>query len=300
MNIVFFKRYFDRLKRYLQSDSFILDPFGLLFRTFKMIFYLIIDKSVIFLVRGNHTTFKYIFKPYKSLGFGGRGQYVYRQNYDRFFVIDLNLFNKKIDTFFDIGCSRGFFSTYMSKAFSCKTLSIDLYEYAINDCEENMKLNNLSNYFIERAAIGSPDDIGKTVEIKKGSVPSRTSILEASFLGEKSNNSIVIKSIDQLMEDQNYSTLDFIKLDVEGYELQVLEGARNTIKKYNPIIYLEFNQMRSKIIKLSNSMGYIALMPTRKKKLRKLSENNLNKCNYENVFLVSKIDAEKIDPKNIF
>ena len=33
--------------------------------------------------------------------------------------------------------------------------------------------------------------------------------------------------------------LNFIKLDVEGYEINVIEGGINTIKKYKPIITLE-------------------------------------------------------------
>ena len=33
----------------------------------------------------------------------------------------------------------------------------------------------------------------------------------------------------------------FIKLDIEGNELQAIEGAKNTIKKFNPIIIIELS-----------------------------------------------------------
>ena len=45
----------------------------------------------------------------------------------------------------------------------------------------------------------------------------------------------MIRSID----NYNYDDVDFIKLDCEGYEALILEGARNTIKKCRPVILME-------------------------------------------------------------
>lgn len=36
--------------------------------------------------------------------------------------------------------------------------------------------------------------------------------------------------------------LDFIKIDVEGMELEVLEGASKTIERFNPVMYIEINE----------------------------------------------------------
>ena len=41
------------------------------------------------------------------------------------------------------------------------------------------------------------------------------------------------------IDSLNLDKLDFIKIDVEGYEPLVIEGGINTIKKYKPIITLE-------------------------------------------------------------
>lgn len=43
------------------------------------------------------------------------------------------------------------------------------------------------------------------------------------------------------IDSLNLDGCDFIKIDVEGYEYFVLEGAVNTIKKYNPFIMFEHN-----------------------------------------------------------
>jgi hypothetical protein len=38
----------------------------------------------------------------------------------------------------------------------------------------------------------------------------------------------------------NLDRVDFIKCDIEGYEIQMLHGAAATIEKYRPAIYVEF------------------------------------------------------------
>jgi FkbM family methyltransferase len=50
---------------------------------------------------------------------------------------------------------------------------------------------------------------------------------------------IQIKTIT--LDSLQLSALDFLKIDVEGYEVGVLEGAALTIKKYRPKMWIEIN-----------------------------------------------------------
>ena len=52
---------------------------------------------------------------------------------------------------------------------------------------------------------------------------------------------IKIKRLDDMFPEIGIDRLDFMKIDVEGYELRVLEGAKNTIEQYRPIVQMEFN-----------------------------------------------------------
>lgn len=52
--------------------------------------------------------------------------------------------------------------------------------------------------------------------------------------------------------------IDFVKIDTEGYDLQVLKGMKKTIKKYKPVFLIEYNKLLySKIVKeLKNYFQY--------------------------------------------
>lgn len=49
------------------------------------------------------------------------------------------------------------------------------------------------------------------------------------------------KSVDSFVSELGLSRVDFIKIDVEGAELDVLEGAQNTLARFKPIVVMEFN-----------------------------------------------------------
>jgi hypothetical protein len=55
--------------------------------------------------------------------------------------------------------------------------------------------------------------------------------------------------LDDFFESFKVPKLDFIKIDVEGMDVAVLEGARKTIQKFNPGILIEHSDNRRSIMK---------------------------------------------------
>jgi len=62
------------------------------------------------------------------------------------------------------------------------------------------------------------------------------------YLRNNSVDSIEVVTLDSFFENLNEIHIDFIKIDTEGFEWEVLEGAKNILEKYKPkIIQIEFN-----------------------------------------------------------
>ena len=69
------------------------------------------------------------------------------------------------------------------------------------------------------------------------------------------NRNIKCVTIDSL----NIKDVDFIKIDVEHYEWFALQGAKETIETYHPIIMMEVkkdNPYRDQIMKFMKDQGY--------------------------------------------
>lgn len=53
---------------------------------------------------------------------------------------------------------------------------------------------------------------------------------------------VEMKSIDDFVYGAGLDTVDFIKIDVEGFELPVFQGAVKTLLKFRPAVLFEFNE----------------------------------------------------------
>jgi len=69
-----------------------------------------------------------------------------------------------------------------------------------------------------------------------GFVSNRTSA-SAGHTVEK----ISIDTLDRVAGELGLTSVDFIKIDVEGFEAHVIRGARKTLSRYSPIVVLELN-----------------------------------------------------------
>jgi hypothetical protein len=52
---------------------------------------------------------------------------------------------------------------------------------------------------------------------------------------------VSVRTLDSIVEEQKLTRVDLIKIDVEGYETDVLAGGKTTFHDFRPITQIEFN-----------------------------------------------------------
>jgi len=69
--------------------------------------------------------------------------------------------------------------------------------------------------------------------------------LAGSYVGadarEASTVTAEMTTLDQFVSERGIASVDLVKIDVEGFELDVLQGAVRTIERLNPTFVMEFN-----------------------------------------------------------
>ena len=141
----------------------------------------------------------------------------------------------------DCGSNFGFYSLFCaSLSVNSKIISIEASPKTYKDHKENIILNNFKNIELLNLAISEKDD--QTLKLRESKNDWESSLTHKYF-DQIHETTIKTKTIDTIIAQKNFKDLDWIiKLDIEGHEMNAIEGAFNTIKKYNPLIIIEISK----------------------------------------------------------
>lgn len=209
-----------------------------------------------------HAVFRKILTPIRDAGWSRKNQpflhegakglsfFLYPGEFvDRFIFIDgiyearflrfIERFIKPTRTMLDIGANIGNHSLYLSGLFD----SIHSFEpnpTAIERLQRNIAANDIDNITIHPLGLGAEDaqlPFMASVESNLGC---------AHFQDQENEDSIFLDVVkgDPYVEGLAIEHIDFIKLDVEGFEMSVLEGLKETIDRHRPIVAFEYHAHR--------------------------------------------------------
>ena len=71
------------------------------------------------------------------------------------------------------------------------------------------------------------------------------------------STSVTVTTVDRFVHDYNLARIDFIKIDVEGFEPKVFEGMKEVIREFNPKILFEFNSFALLAFGRSNPFDFL-------------------------------------------
>ena len=143
------------------------------------------------------------------------------------------------DVCLDVGSSLGEFAVPLSKAVGSSglVLAVEPERGACEQLEANLKLNGSSNVRLLRTALG--DECKEScLSWKDGSCPSLAgvtvqdhNVLSTTAPGATNGVETVNVEIgDQLMDRERLPIPKAVKIDVEGYEFQVIRGLSRTLR----------------------------------------------------------------------
>ncbi len=190
------------------------------------------------------------------------------------------LFKKDIavdSVFFDVGANIGYYSLIAAN----KGSNVVAFE----PDAENLKL------LLKNVKDNNFDDLVTIVNSPVGNRDENVVFSEDSK--QKGNSKVVLNAKGNLVKQvtldsyikQNHVYPTVIKVDIEGYECEFLDGAEEVINQHKPILYIEYNTKALKergytpeyLIKKLHRLGYkLEIIDEVNKKVMEFSEENLN------------------------
>ena len=132
--------------------------------------------------------------------------------------------------------------------------------------ERTIKSNSIDNCVLYRDAVGNEKTQSEIyIHPKNGG----HNHLDHTRFNERAKGSDVREKVTvnvNTIDSYSFSNIDWMKIDCEGYELFVLQGAENLLRKDKPIVQIEmvrsqcrkFNYYPETVIDYMNSLGYRA------------------------------------------
>lgn len=148
---------------------------------------------------------------------------------------------ERSEIIFDIGANIGQTSFNMISTQKVKKLNPTIYSFepypkTFNKLKTNIALNKNKNIKAYNLGLGT----------EKGTLHmmqhSPTNSGGFRMTEDPANGiSVPVISLDEFVSENHLSKVDFIKIDVEGFEVQVIQGAIKTIETFRPILVFEYS-----------------------------------------------------------
>jgi FkbM family methyltransferase len=189
-------------------------------------------------------------------GYGGRGVYIFRDALEP--ELDhLEQFLPPGGVFVDIGGNTGIFTVKAAQFFrqhgGGTVVTYEPLPEMLAELDHNLAANRFDNVRLRSFCLGAqPGTADFWLNLNH---PAASSLVNRD--PKATHRSMLVLRLDDVYPLEQLNRLDYVKIDVEGAEIQVLAGANETLKKFRPIIQLETN-ISDAPLKLSDYCAYQA------------------------------------------
>lgn len=152
-------------------------------------------------------------------------------------------------------------------------------------CLNNVQLNSFKNLVVANIGLGNEKGAYSLVVDTEGNRGGNRIKLHADT--GKTNTLVQVEKLDDWIKQKMITQIDLIKIDVEGFEYNVLKGADETLRRFLPVLFIELddtnlralNSSAAELVTLLQNYGYTILHAVSKEKITPTS--NFNNCHYD-------------------
>ena len=178
--------------------------------------------------------------------------------------------NKQIKSFWDVGANVGIYSVFIAKRYSC-------YIYAFEPSKKYHSFLKLNTTFFKKVkaynfGIGS---INKKEKIILTDEPGSNYIARNKF--DKNTKKSEICEIRTIKKLSKIKTPNLVKIDVEGFEFEILNHSIDFFKQNKTILILEIDEENLKRYS-KNKKDMLHLLKSRNYLIERISKSNNYYC----------------------
>jgi FkbM family methyltransferase len=147
----------------------------------------------------------------------------------------------------DIGAHHGFYTLLASQCVGAegRVISFEPSQRERDALLQHVRLNRCENVAVQELALGN-EEKETSLYVAEELTTGCNSLRPPIVLGGTSPMRVEVMRLDNWLQKQKISHVDFIKLDVEGGELDVLKGAHELLERRpRPVILTEVQDIRT-------------------------------------------------------
>ena len=152
-------------------------------------------------------------------------------------------FSEQSNFIFDVGANTGLFSL-LSKTIN---LAATIYSFepsrrTFEKLKKNLEINQFKNIILNNTALSNKNSTATFFDYDSEHQYSASLNQQMSIdrpEGKKLNYQVKTQTFDSYISENNILGVDLLKIDVEMHEPEVLEGMKESISKFRPVIIIE-------------------------------------------------------------
>jgi FkbM family methyltransferase len=154
------------------------------------------------------------------------------------------------DVFIDVGAHIGWYTIKAAKAVGSagRVIALEPDETNRGQLARNLSLNRITNCSVVPAAAWSRSGLIRWV-------PGEVSVWHQI---DETRGSLHVQAItlDELASQLALARLDWIKLDIEGAEVDAIKGAKRILERFGPDLFIEIHETLEPVKRLLAELGY--------------------------------------------